>query len=358
MDPEGDYESRHSTSAHVNTQEEEKAEEVYDGPTAPPLSLAGMEPNIDPSPNQKGGQDEMPLPPVATDKLAPPDETVSQSVAIPIGLDTVDAKLPEARVIPIVTDASGGPVEINSTSISMQRHGDAKIPAQSVACLKHKKLIYLVVVTAVLAFIGMAIGVAVMATKPEPGPPQPAEQTEGPTPSPTTKDYIPTVSPTKTMTKTPSSTYEGDSPTMPTMPPKPFAEPTLSPTAIPTERPVVSPKLFVVLAESPVISPTITETSIPEDLNTCESCLGAKAKDMNAVWHPLVGISGTCGRSCSTYRDSPCFTGTVYSDENCMEIREAMEKLQDRKEIPTTPEPTYELAEVPTFITPEPTVGV
>ena len=94
MDPEGDYESRHSTSAHVNTQEEEKAEEVYDGPTAPPLSLAGMEPNVDPSPNQEGGQDQMPLPPVATDKLAPPDETVSQSVAIPIGLDTVDAKLP------------------------------------------------------------------------------------------------------------------------------------------------------------------------------------------------------------------------------------------------------------------------
>ena len=125
----------------------------------------------------------------------------------------------------------------------MQRHGDAKIPAQSVACLKHKRLIYLVVVTAVLAFIGMAVGVAVMATKPEPGPPQPAEQTEEPTSPPTTEDHFPTASPTKATTPVPA----------------------------PTKAPVVGPAIFDAIAtEEPSDNPTdaLSPTDVPSPFPT------------------------------------------------------------------------------------------
>ena len=154
---------------------------------------------------------------------------------------------------------------------------------------------------------------------------------------------------------------------------------------------------------------------LPSDLTTCEACLGPDAQGQFYAWFPKLGDAGTCLSGCGVDKDSPCFTGAVYSDENCGEIAEAMAKLDEATAAPTdaadeedmmptaaptmvevgatmaptkegttgaptmasmtttgaptmiippeegvmepTSEPSMPVADVPTFVTPEPTMG-
>ena len=74
---------------------------------------------------------------------------------------------------------------------------------------------------------------------------------------------------------------------------------------------------------------------LPSDLTTCEACLGPDAQGQFYAWFPKLGDAGTCLSGCGVNKDSPCFTGAVYSDENCGEIAEAMAKLDEATAAPT-----------------------
>lgn len=154
-----------------------------------------------------------------------------------------------------------------------------------------------------------------------------------------------------------------------------------------------------------------TGPPLPSDLTTCEACLGPDAQGQFYAWFPKVGDAGTCLSGCGVNKDSPCFTGAVYSDEDCDGIAEAMAKLDEATAAPTdaadettgtptmieveatmaptrdattgsptmasmtttgaptmiippeegvmepTSEPSMPIADVPTFVTPEPTMG-
>ena len=128
---------------------------------------------------------------------------------------------------------------------------------------------------------------------------------------------------------------------------------------------------------------------LPSDLTTCEACLGPDAQGKIYAWFPQLGDGGTCLSGCGVDTNSPCFTGAVYSDENCDGIAEAMAKLDEATAAPTdaaeegnmmptgaptmiidpeedeekeavmepTSMPVAVAPEEPTFVTPEPTMG-
>lgn len=74
---------------------------------------------------------------------------------------------------------------------------------------------------------------------------------------------------------------------------------------------------------------------LPSDLTTCEACLGPDAQGQIYAWFPQLGDAGTCLSGCGVNPGSPCFTGAVYSDENCGGIAEAMARLDEATAAPT-----------------------
>ena len=74
---------------------------------------------------------------------------------------------------------------------------------------------------------------------------------------------------------------------------------------------------------------------LPSDLTTCEACLGPDAQGQIYAWFPKLGDGGACLSGCGVNNDSPCFTGAIYTDENCDGIAEAMAKLDEATAAPT-----------------------
>mmetsp|Transcript_1375 Transcript_1375/g.2863 ORF Transcript_1375/g.2863 Transcript_1375/m.2863 type:complete len:465 (-) Transcript_1375:151-1545(-) len=84
----------------------------------------------------------------------------------------------------------------------------------------------------------------------------------------------------------------------------------------PTASPVTPAPTF------PPVPPTIAPTNPlppPQTFKSCETCL-REANRKQYVWFPVVGGYGECRSSCTEIPNSPCFTGAVYTSDDCDEI--------------------------------------
>jgi hypothetical protein len=100
---------------------------------------------------------------------------------------------------------------------------------------------------------------------------------------------------------------------------------------------------------------------LPADLTTCEACLGPEAQGAIYAWFPRAGPDGEgiCLSGCGVKKDEPCFTGAVYTDENCGAIAAAMERLDEATAAPTDTdeEETMTMAPTATSSTVAPTMA-
>ena len=170
MDPDGDYESRHSIGStagdnvknptsidndditspskmfapHDDTKRPAAksmvAKDAYDGPTAPPMEDAIPPPaaastvaaaSCNGSAYENMMRDKM-------DLVAPDEAPISNSVAVPIGFDSDDMALPEAKALPIVgSTANEGTkmppatleeVDVNDTEAQIEEEEPTPVP--------------------------------------------------------------------------------------------------------------------------------------------------------------------------------------------------------------------------------------
>ena len=117
----------------------------------------------------------------------------------------------------------------------------------------------------------------------------------------------------------------------------------------PTQLPEVDP-MPEQLPEMEVGEPTTPDLPVPADLLTCESCLGPDAMGQIFAWFPLQGETGLCLSGCGVLDNTPCFTGAVYSDENCDGIAAAMEQLEAATKEPTAMGEEPMTTDVPTVM--------